>query len=67
MHRSKDVKFVHFHVATDFDGPIQTLLESAVAQPVHLGAIVDEFPVEGWRSIFEILIRSTARSLDAGS
>lgn len=25
--------------------PIQALLENAVAQPVHLGEIVDEFPV----------------------
>lgn len=25
--------------------PIQALLENALAQPVHLGEIVDEFPV----------------------
>lgn len=31
-------------VAADLDGPIQALLENAVAQPVHLGEIVDEFP-----------------------
>lgn len=30
--------------AADLDGPIQALLENAVAQPVHLGEIVDEFP-----------------------
>lgn len=45
MHQSKDVKLVDFHVAADLDGPIQALLENAVTQPVHLGEIVDEFPV----------------------
>lgn len=45
MYRSKDIKLVGFHVAADLDSPIQTLLENAVAQPVHLGEIVDEFPL----------------------
>lgn len=45
MYRSKDIKLVGFHVAADLHSPIQTLLENAVAQPVHLGGIVDEFPL----------------------
>lgn len=44
MHRSKDVKLVDFHVAADLDGPIQALLENAVAQPVHLGETVGGIP-----------------------
>lgn len=31
-------------VAADLDGPIQALLENAVAQPVHLGEIVGRIP-----------------------
>ena len=39
------IEFVDLHVAADLDVPAQTLLEDAVAEPMHFGEVVNELAI----------------------
>lgn len=67
MHRSKDVKLVDFHVAADLDGPIQALLENAVAHIAertagfHLDNARAKLGVSSLRQAIVLLTESKSR------